>query len=73
MQAHCRQGSNLHGGLAELPPPITEECLPVPSLRAPGVNYSPAWVLPADNTYHIETHYTSAVITPISNASADNI
>ncbi len=23
--------------------------------------------------YHIETHYTSAVITPISNASADNI
>ena len=29
----------------------------IPSPRVPEVNYSPAWMLPADNTSHIETHY----------------
>ena len=30
--------------------------LPIPSPRVPEVNYSPAWMLPADNINHIETH-----------------
>lgn len=29
----------------------------IPSPRVPEVNYSPAWMLPADSIYHIETHY----------------
>jgi hypothetical protein len=28
----------------------------IPSPRVSEVDHSPAWVLPADNTYHIETH-----------------
>ena len=29
----------------------------IPSPRVPEGNYSPAWMLPADNINHIETHY----------------
>ncbi len=31
----------------------------IPSPRVLEVNYSPIWMLPADNIYHIETHYPS--------------
>ena len=68
-QTHCGQDSNLHGGLAELPPDTTLACLPISSPRVPEVNYSPAWMLPADSIYHIETHYTSTANMPYTNIS----
>ena len=29
----------------------------IPSPRVPEGNYFPAWILPADSTSHIETHF----------------
>ena len=34
----------------------SEAFLTIRRLRVPEVNYSPAWMLPADNINHIETH-----------------
>jgi hypothetical protein len=39
--------------------------LPIPSPRVPGVNYSPVWLLPADNINHIETHSTKSHSTTV--------
>lgn len=66
MQTHCGQDSNLHVVLNSTGPdngPMST----IPSPRVPGVNYSPAWMLPADSIYHIETHYATLWTWTLSN------
>jgi len=54
-RTHCGQGSNLQV-VSNSTDPFKDPRLPIPSPRVPEVNYSPVWMLSADNIYHIETH-----------------
>lgn len=56
MQTHCGQDLNLHVVLISTGS-HREPMSTIPSPRVPEGNYSPVWMLPADNIYHIETHY----------------